>query len=131
MATFPAIEPRRRSYDMGAFPMEEQEAWPAGLVRYLTGYAPSAITDMVLSLEYQNLSEFDIQQIRTHYNFQQGAAIPFKLPAIIWQGHTTAIPIGTFWRYASAPAEQQRSGHQYDVTVNLISEDLDATDLTP
>ena len=130
MATFPAIEPRRRSYDMGEFPMQEQQAWPAGLVRYLTGYESDAIVDMSLSLEYRNLSEFNIQQIRNHYNFQQGTTIPFRLPAIIWKGHTTAIPSSTLWRYAAQPTEQQRSGHQYDVTVELVSEEISSAALT-
>ena len=123
MATFPALEPNTRSYDItGELPMMIEQAWPAGQVRYRTGYDPLASVGLQLQLEYLDLSEAQVQLLRDHYDFQQAGLVPFALPAVIFQGITgNVFPAGTQWRYTGAPEEIQKSGGLIDVNVPLES----------
>lgn len=128
MAPFPAIAPNTRSYDLvGDIPMLAEPAWPGVEVRYLTGSDPLTVTDQPLELGYLSLSSAQAQQLRDHYDEQQGGLIPFSLPAVILQGHSTAITTaGATWRYAGPPSEQQRSGGRVDMVITLESTDYTA-----
>lgn len=130
MASFPAIEPNARSYGITAdLPMVVESAWPSGQVRYRPGYAPTASAAMPLQLAYIDLSETQVQQIRDHYAAQQGGVVPFSLPAVIFQGISAALfPAGILWRYTEPPAEQQKAGSLFDVTVTLESMAYTAVD---
>ena len=130
MATFPSLEPNSRSYDItGELPMVIEQAWPSGQVRYRTGYDPLASVGMQLQLEYLDLREAQVQQLRNHYEFQQAGLVPFALPAVIFQGITGDVfPTGTQWRYTGAPSEVQKKGDRFDVTVPLESMDYIAVE---
>jgi hypothetical protein len=125
MAAFPAIEPSSRSYSIaGDFPMQEERAWPAGFIRYRTGLTPLTAVGLPLDLGFEDVTESQLATIRAHYRNQQGGTIPFTLPAVIWQGHATAIvPTSTQWRYTSPPKEDGPQGGIYAVTVSLESVD--------
>ena len=133
MATFPALEPDKRSYDItGGLPMTIEQAWPAGQVRYRTGYSSLASVGLQLQLEYLNLSDTQVQLLRDHYDFQQAGLVPFGLPPIIFQGITgNVFPSGTQWRYTGAPEENQKRGGLIDVSVPLESMDYTAVETDP
>jgi hypothetical protein len=122
MATFPALEPAVRSYDLGAFPLTEQASISAGTVRFRHG---TTATNFTLQLEYVYLSDAEATQIRTHFQVQSGTYRSFQLPPIIWKGHTfsgNVFPVTTRWRYAEAPEETHQSGGLVNVTISLISD---------
>jgi hypothetical protein len=123
VATFPALEPNTRSYDItGELPLMIEQAWPAGQVRYRTGYAPLASVGLQVQLSYLDLREPQVQLLRDHYAFQQSGLIPFALPSVIFQGITANVfPLGTQWRYTGPPVETQKKGGRFDVTVPLES----------
>jgi hypothetical protein len=122
MAAFPAIEPYRRAYDLARSPMEEQSAWPGVSIRYATGLTGTEQTGAVLRLSYINLSDAQIQQLRSHYTGQLGGVIDFTLPPIIWQGSGSMLANPAIeWHYAGAPQEAQRKGGLFNVTVTLES----------
>jgi hypothetical protein len=118
--SFPSIEPTRREYDLGDFPMEEEVPWPGVGVRFRTGFDPLAVEGLTLTLTFEDLRETQMQQIRTHYNSRQGGTVPFTLPAVIWRGDSfPPAPLGTRWRYLAPPEENQKAGGWFDVTVPL------------
>jgi hypothetical protein len=123
VATFPSIEPNSRSYDItGELPLAIEQAWPAGQVRYRTGYAPLASVGLQLQLSYLDLREAQVQLLRDHYAFQQAGLVPFALPPVIFQGITgNVFPPGIQWRYTGTPVETQKKGGRFDVTVPLES----------
>jgi hypothetical protein len=122
MATFPALEPATRSYDLGAFPLTEQASISAGTVRFRHG---TTATNFTLQLEYIYLSDAEAAQIRTHFQGQGGSYRSFQLPAIIWKGHTfsgNVFPATTRWRYVEAPEETHQSGGLVNLAISLISD---------
>ena len=119
MAAFPALEPYGRSFDFGDFAMSEANAFAGGSMRFT--HADEALGHG-LTLEYLEISEADITAIRDHYREQGGGYLSFRLPAIIWQGHTTVetiAPAAGRWKYASELEEEHLSGKLYNVTVSL------------
>ena len=121
MATFPAIEPDARSYDLaGEFPGEAEQAWPGSTVLYRTGSDPLTTGGLQMELGFLLLDQTDAQQIRDHYNGQMSGTIPFDLPAVITQGHPAAlVPVNTRWRYVGEPSEDQRRTGRVDMTITL------------
>ena len=119
MATFPALEPTTRSYDLGDFSMSRAAGFGGGEVRFLHGGDDPLGHDA--SLGYEAISGAELELIREHYRGQDGSHVSFTLPAIIWQGHPVGgiVPDGGRWRYAAPPEETHRSGDLYDVTVAL------------
>jgi hypothetical protein len=118
MATFPALEPHRRSWDFGQYAMTEEPAWASTSVRYRHGRNRTENIGQGLSLSYIFLSDAEAQLIRDHYVAQQGGTLAFNLPAIVWPGPS---PADVRWVYASPPEEDQRSGGLYDVTISLVT----------
>jgi hypothetical protein len=128
VSIFPSIEPTRREYDLGDFPMEEEVPWPGVGVRFRTGFDPLAVEGLTLTLTFEDLRETQMQQIRTHCNSRQGGTVPFTLPAVIWLGDSDPpVPTGTRWRYLAPPEEKQKKGGWFDVTVELEARGFLAT----
>jgi hypothetical protein len=128
VSIFPSIEPTRREYDLGDFPMEEEVPWPGVGVRFRTGFDPLAVEGLTLTLTFEDLRETQMQQIRTHYNSRQGGTVPFTLPAVIWLGDSAPpVPSGTRWRYLAPPEEKQKKGGRFDVVVPLEAQGFLAT----
>ena len=122
MATFPALEPATRSYDLGAFPLTEQASLSAGVVRFRHGTTATAFN---LQLEYVYITDAEATQIRNHYQGQGGSYRSFMLPPIIWKGHTFSgniFPITTRWRYADTPEETHHEVGRYSMAVALVSD---------
>ena len=119
MPAFPALEPLGRGYDFGNFAMSEANAFGGGSMRF--SHSDEALGHQ-LTLEYGEISEAEMTEIRDHYRAQQGGYLSFTLPAIIWQGHTTAetiVPTAGRWKYAGELEEEHLQGKLYNVTVSL------------
>jgi hypothetical protein len=121
MATFPPIEPFRRSWGFADFPMEQEAAWPGIPVRYRTGLSDRLQTNMTLQLTYEDLTEEEAQQIRSHYRAQRGGIVDFDLSPVVWKGGAAIVPDLARWRYSSPPVEEHKRGGRYDITVSLES----------
>lgn len=120
MATFPSLEPYRRSWDFGRYAITEEPAWATASIRYRHG--SGSRLDQALNLSYAYLSDAEAQLIRDHYIGQQGGMLAFNLPAIIWSGLSEPpVDTGVQWVYASPPEEDQRSGGLYDISINLVT----------
>ena len=119
MAALPALEPYGRSFYFGDFAMSEANAFAGGSMRFTHSDTPLGHG---LTLEYLEISDADMTAIRDHYRDQQGGYLSFRLPAIIWQGHTTAetiVPTAGRWKYAGYLEEEHLPGKLYNVTVSL------------
>ena len=119
MPAFPALEPLGRGYDFGDFAMSEANAFGGGSQRF--AHSDEALGHQ-LTLEYVEISEAEMTEIRDHYRAQQGGYLSFTLPAIIWQGHpdrTTLVPVAGRWKYTDAPEETHLHGKLYNVSVSL------------
>jgi hypothetical protein len=123
MAEFPSIEPFRRRYSFGDFPMQEEIAWSSGRVRYLTGLTPATMTDLELQLEYIMLTQAEAQSILNHHAFQNGGAVSFTLPSIIWAGHSIEdiVPTDCRFRYVDKPVKDDKKNRRVDMSVTLRS----------
>lgn len=122
MATFPSLEPYRRSWDFGRYAITEEPAWANASVRYRHGRGSTENIGQGLSLSYIYLSDVEAQLIRDHYVGQQGCMLAFALPAVVWSGLADPpVPADVRWVYASPPGEDQRSAGLYDININLVT----------
>jgi len=120
MAAFPAIEPLKRSYGLGAHPMAVAGFSSSDEVRFLQGATPSGVP---LSLEFVALTTSEATEIHDHYLGQRQHQ-PFTITTALWRTHSSqfnAVPAASIWRYAGPPQESPRSGGLVDVTVSLVS----------
>ena len=121
MATFPALEPDTRSYDLGTYAISEVPAAGGGITRFSHSSLFSAFG---LQLTYSRLPESSMQLLRDHYATQNGNAYSFNLPAIIWSGQTGPVlltAITTLWKYAGPIEETHQSAGYYDCSVPLVT----------
>jgi hypothetical protein len=120
MALFPDLEPTKRAYDFGAFPMSETSAFAGESVRFSHG---SEATGYLLELSYVDIHETDLDLIRAHYREQQGGYLSFRLPVTVWAGHEDPeflVPITDRWVY-TGPIEEgdAKPGGFYDISLSL------------
>lgn len=119
MSFFPAFEPAGRSYDFGDIPLSEANAFAGGSMRFSHATEPIGHS---LTLEFADLSESQMREIRRHYFDRRGGYLSFYLPATVWRGHptiNTLVPSGGRWKYAAEPEETHLQGKLYSVTVQL------------
>jgi hypothetical protein len=129
MATFPALEPATRSYDLGAFPLTEEPSISAGIVRFRHSVTPQ---NYQLTIGYNALTDAEATLIRQHFQSQGGGYRSFQLPPIIWAGHTFSgniVPYTTLWRYVEVPEEEHFSVGYVNVTVTLGSDGTNDAEL--
>ena len=120
MADFPAIEPTRRSYDLGRYAMSSAGSFSGSMVRF--NHATVA-TGFKLTLAYDDLPAADVTALRTHEREQDGGYLSFQLPAAIWAGHPDPwwlAPETDRWIY-DGPIDEgpAKPGGFHDVTVTL------------
>lgn len=120
MATFPSLEPTTRSVSLGDCPQVPYAGTSGDVVTFKFG---SDRIGQVLTLGYEYLTESEAQSIIDHYRGQQGFAVSFDLPAVVWSGYTTRpIPASDYeWRYASEPTIAISSPLKYSISVILES----------
>ena len=121
MATFPALEPDTRSYDLGAYALSEVPAASGGMTRFSHSSLFSAFN---MQLSFVKLPEASMQLLRDHYATQNGDAYSFNLPAITWRGQSTSMllmAITTYWKYAGPIEETHMSAGYYDCSISLVT----------
>lgn len=117
MATFPAIHPDERTYDLGQVPSETYVG-PGGVpyVFRLGTVQVGAIVEFPFTDRYTS----DIESIWDHYTTQQ--LEPFDLPSAVWCGHTAAATIagaGLLWQYVDEPSVSRKSAGIASIAVRL------------
>lgn len=118
MADFPSLEPSSRAWLVGDYPQLVHEGISGGQVRFMQG---SDRVGQRLTLGYEYLTESEVQQLLDHFEDQQGSIIAFDLPAIIWDGYTTA-PVSSSeyqWRYVGPFDVGIASPLRYNVSIEL------------
>lgn len=120
MADFPAIEPTGRAYDFGSYAMSANGSLSGASVRF------NHSTTMIgakLALTFADMPDAELETLRAHFRGQDGGFVSFRLPAIIWRGHTDPeflAPATDRWIYDGELDEgEAKPGGFYDVSVNL------------
>ena len=120
MASFPALEPLDRSYDLGAHPISVSAFSNGDETRFLHG---GLAVGVPVALQFRALPYTQARLISAHWD-GQGTARPFTIPVQLWRTHsstTDVVPAGFLWRYAGPPEETPASGGLFDVSVSLLS----------
>jgi hypothetical protein len=120
MASFPALEPLDRSYDLGSHPISAAAFSNGDETRFLHG---SLAFGVPVALQFRALSYTQARQISDHFA-THGTVRPFTIPAQLWRTHSTqtdVVPAGFLWRYSGPPEETPASGGLFDVSVSLVS----------
>jgi hypothetical protein len=120
MAAFPAIEPTGRSYTFGTYAMSETGSLSGASVRFNHS---STMIGARLTLTFVDMPDAELETLRDHFRGQDGGFVSFRLPPIIWQGHTNTeflAPATDRWIYDGEIDEgEAKAGAFYDVTVSL------------
>ena len=118
MANFPSLRPRTRALTLGDIPQQQYIGTSGGEVRFKQGTSYIA---QRLTIGYELITESESQQIIDHYAGQQGSLLPFDLPAVIWDGYTTA-PVSSVsyqWRYTGPFTVDIAAPRRYNITIEL------------
>ncbi len=129
MATFPSLTPTTRLYTPGDFPSAIQSSSSGTTTGFRRG---NRRINQTLQLTFDNLTETQVNLIRTHYDGQNGSFEIFLLDANTWSGYTTPpVPlISDFvWLYATPPTISDGITSKWNVEVELISVPIDTGDV--
>ena len=129
MATFPSLTPTTRLYTPGDFPSAIQSSSSGTTTGFRRG---NRRINQTLQLTFDNLTETQVNLIRTHYDGQNGSFSNFFLSAECWTGYTTLpVPLVSdfSWLYANAPTISDGIVSKWNVEVELISVPIDIGDL--
>jgi len=128
--TFPALVPSVRTYVPGNVPQVQQIALSGSTVAYRQG---NRRVGQTLQLSFNNISEADLNLIRSHYVSQDGSYGIFFLSPEIWSGYATApvpSPSNVAWRYATPPVITDGSCDLWSVAVELTSYLIEEGDIS-
>ena len=126
---FPALVPSSRTYTPGNIPQSQQVSLSGVAVGFRRG---NRRTEQTLSLGFTNLSEAQVDLIKSHYIDRQGSFDIFYLSSENWSGYTTPpVPILSdyAWRYASQPTVTDGIVGRWGVDVELVTYAIDTGDL--
>lgn len=129
MATFPAIIPSARLYTPGDFPSAIQSSSTGTTTGFRRG---NRRINQTLQLTFNNLTETQVNLIRTHYDTQSGSFEIFLLDASTWNGYTSPpVPVVSdfVWLYATPPTISDGIVSKWNVEVELISVPIDTGDV--
>ena len=131
MANFPSITPSSRLFITGDFPNSIQTSLSGTTTGFRRG---NRRTEQILQLGFLNLTETQVNQIRTHFDAQSGSFEIFFLSSNVWSGYSNA-PVGLLddvaWLYASPPLiTDSQLNSRWDVDIELITVPIDIGDLT-
>ena len=124
---FPTLVPTSRSFVPGQWPIKTFTSQSGSETRVLFGSKESAST---LSLTYKNIADTSADDFVIHFRSVKGTYNTFSLNAVGntnakggWTGDTDAIgkPVGTKWRYDSAPKITSVKPGISNVSVKLIA----------
>ena len=129
MATFPTIIPTTRLYTQGDFPSAIQSSSSGATTGFRRG---NRRINQTLQLTFDNLTETQVNLIRTHYDGQSGSFEIFYLSSSTWNGYTSppvALVSDFAWLYANAPTISDGIVSKWNVEVELVSVPIDTGDL--
>jgi len=129
MATFPAIIPTTRLYTQGDFPGSIQASSSGVTTGFRRG---NRRINQTLQLTFDNLTETQVNLIRTHYDGQNGSFEIFYLSSSTWSGYTTppvSLVTDFAWLYATPPTISDGIVSKWNVEVELVSVPIDIGDL--
>jgi hypothetical protein len=121
MADFPALEPTRRAWALGAFPSSQVATTTGGPVRFIHAGTPGAHP---LELFFEELTAAEAALIRRHWLTQRGPVLAFLLGDATRAPRTAATdiaPAGYRWGYVDPPEFEDLPGGFVNVTVRLES----------
>ena len=129
MATFPAIIPTTRLYTRGDFPSAIQASSSGAITGFRRG---NRRINQTLQLTFDNLTETQVNLIRTHYDGQNGSFEIFYLSSSTWSGYTSppvALVSDYAWLYATPPTISDGITSKWNVEIELVSVPIDSGDL--
>lgn len=129
MATFPSIIPTSRLYTQGNFPNVLQASSDGTVTGFRLG---NRRIDQTLQLTFDNLTETEVNLIRTHFDGQNGSFEFFYLSASTWNGYASppvALVTDFAWLYASPPVISDGITSKWNVEIELRSVPIDIGDL--
>ena len=129
MATFPAIIPTTRLYTQGDFPSAIQSSSSGATTGFRRG---NRRINQTLQLTFDNLTETQVNLIRTHYDGQNGSFEIFYLSSSTWSGYTSppvALVSDFAWLYATPPTISDGITSKWNVEIELVSVPIDTGDL--
>ena len=129
MSTFPSITPTTRLYTQGDFPSAIQSSSNGSITGFRRG---NRRINQTLQLTFDNLTESQVTQIRTHYDNQKGSFEIFFLSANTWSGYTTppvALVTDFAWLYATPPTISDGITSKWNVEIELVTVPIDSGDL--
>ena len=100
MATFPSLIPTTRLYIQGDFPSAIQQSSNGATTGFRRGHRR---INQTLQLTFDNLSETEVNLIRSHYDGQNGSFSVFFLSSTTWSGYNSppvALLSDFAWLYA-------------------------------
>ena len=129
MATFPSIIPTTRLYTQGDFPSAIQASSNGSTTGFRRG---NRRINQTLQLTFDNLTETQVNLIRTHYDGQNGSFEIFYLSSSTWSGYTSppvALVSDYAWLYSTPPTISDGIVSKWNVEVELVSVPVDIGDL--
>lgn len=129
MATFPSLTPTTRLYTQGDFPSAIQSSSSGATTGFRRG---NRRINQTLQLTFDNLTETQVNLIRTHYDGQNGSFEIFYLSSSTWNGYTTppvALVSDFAWLYAAAPTISDGITSKWNVEIELVSVPINSGDL--
>ena len=129
MATFPSLTPTTRLYTPGDFPSAIQSSSSGTTTGFRRG---NRRINQTLQLTFDNLTETQVNLIRTHYDGQSGSFEIFYLSSSTWNGYTSppvALVSDFAWLYANAPTISDGIVSKWNVEIKLVSVPIDTGDL--
>ncbi len=129
MATFPPIIPTTRLYTQGDFPSAIQASSSGATTGFRRG---NRRINQTLQLTFNNLTETQVNLIRTHYDGQNGSFEIFYLSSSTWSGYTSppvALVSDFAWLYATPPTISDGIVSKWNVEVELISVPVEIGDI--
>tara|TARA_Y100000768_G_scaffold152663_2_gene114094 strand:+ start:13364 stop:13864 length:501 start_codon:yes stop_codon:yes gene_type:complete len=129
MATFPSIVPTTRLYTPGDFPSAIQQSSDGTTTGFRRG---NRRINQTLQLSFDNLTESQVTDIRTHYDGQNGSFEIFFLSSTTWSGYNSppvALVSDFAWLYATPPTISDGITSKWNVEIELVSVPIDIGDL--
>lgn len=114
MTTYPSLPPQSASFDFGVLNISEVDTL-GGPIRFRHS---NQVNGNTLKLQYQGLTQIQVDQIRTHYFDNQTIHGYFDLPYSVWGG-IEVVSGSSKYRYTEPPKEEH-TGLYYNLLVSLI-----------
>tara|TARA_B100001778_G_C18562727_1_gene618559 strand:- start:387 stop:890 length:504 start_codon:yes stop_codon:yes gene_type:complete len=130
MATFPSIIPSSRLFITGDFPSNIISSSTGVTTGFRSG---NRRIEQVLQLGFLNLTETQVNLLRTHFDGQSGSFEIFLLSSSVWSGYASppvALQSDVAWLYSKPPIiTDSELTSKWDVEIELVTVPIDTGDL--